>query len=78
MLKTKSDGYTGVVAWPYLEESLGKWILKQPEKGHHISTVEICIQAKNMAQQMELKVFICGPERKIIKYAVLEVWGDIG
>lgn len=55
MLKTKR--WTGVVAWPIVEENLEKWILER------CSTVKIYIPSKNMEQQMRLKIFVGSSRR---------------
>ncbi|GFW46639.1 pogo transposable element with KRAB [Trichonephila clavipes] len=53
----KRSNRHGKVKWPALKENLLRWVLDQRNARHSISTVKIRLQAKSMAEEMQITDF---------------------
>ena len=56
MLKLKKERCSGAAHWSELDANLKHWILEQHDKGLWILTVRVCMQAKNITADMEIKI----------------------
>ena len=61
LLKCQRTCRTGLAKFPALERTLKDWVVSQRENSRAVTTVMICLKAKELAKQMNVTKFVGGP-----------------